>query len=173
MTYEYMLERVEDRTGLRSSEEAGRAMDATLFVLGSHLSASERAWLAERLPAPLSTALLDASYQGPVELDIFYREVAERDGVPVPFAAEHAQVVCQVIGETLTPDARRHLELQFPEQMRWMFERRARHEAPSPPHHDVAPGSGRTLATGRPGSEHPISEATRSGPRVPSTHRSS
>ncbi len=88
--------------------------------------------------------------------------IAHRAGVPVGFAREHAQVVCQVLSEAVGVEGRQHLRVHLPRAMADLFTPRAT-SSPPPTHihpHHVEPGEGRTLASGRPGSTNPLSGAT-------------
>lgn len=124
--------RVAALAGLTHSTELERAVDATLGVV--------------------------AGYQGESEFDFdrFVRQVSVAEGVAPGFALEHAQVILSVVGESLTLEDRGRLQARLPEAMAPLFEPPVRE--PGLPRF-VAPRRGRPLATARPGSTHPISEA--------------
>lgn len=167
MKYEPFVAEVAARLGLSVRSEAEHAIDATLSVLGAHLPEPHAAAVTKQLPIELAQMLHGRSYRGDVELADFYAEVREAEGVPMGFAMEHALVVCQVLAEAVDLEARKHLSVHAPRSMAPLFTLRSM-PAAAPPHlseHIVLPGSGHTLASGRPGSEHPLSEAVGAGHR--------
>jgi len=156
------VQEVSVRAVLPLEGQAEGAIQVTLEMLGKHLPTAHAAQVARRLPEDIAQFLRNSRYENDVEPDQFYREVAERAGIPVGFAREHAQVVCQVLAEAVGVEGRQHLRVDVPRAMAELFTPRRTSSPPPPPHfhpHLVEPGQGHTLASGRPGSTNPVSEA--------------
>ncbi|AUX36966.1 MULTISPECIES: DUF2267 domain-containing protein [Sorangium] len=161
MDYERFVEEVQRRAGFEGRDEAERAIAATARTLGERLLEREAAAVAGGLPGPVAVAVRGAAYQGDFDRDELYDRVARREGAPRGFGMEHAQAVCQVVGEALPEAERLRLQRHLAD---WadLFTPRAAGAPPPRPVHAPAPpevGHGSTLATGRPGSRHPLSEA--------------
>jgi uncharacterized protein (DUF2267 family) len=135
---------------------AERAAHATLAVLAERLIAVDRASLASLLPTELATVVEEVHAFVQYGIDGFYERVARRLGGPRGSAIELAQVVCAVLGDRLDPELRQRLHRHLPPAVAALLEPEPLPPAP-PPRHPTAPGT--TLATGRPGSSHPVSEA--------------
>jgi uncharacterized protein (DUF2267 family) len=161
MRYPDFVEVVTERAGLASAGEAARVIDATVEALGEQLGSVQVEQVAGGLPPKLAAAL--ARRRGPAQITDaggLARRVGELAGLPLAHALEQAQVVCQVLAELSDPDALAHLAT-LPPGLAALLEPRARGPAPPPPRRPAtAPGTGRTLASGRPGSGHPLSESS-------------
>ena len=132
---------------------AARAEHATHVVLagiGSHLSATHRQLVAEELPPQLAGWLNESvgRTEAPIE---------ERVLVPGMSAGQTRELVasvCRVLAEELSVDAQQALQVSLPPPVAaWL--------TPGAPAASRPPSSDRTdtLATGRPGSHHPVSES--------------
>jgi uncharacterized protein (DUF2267 family) len=160
MDLERFVEEASARAALSGPEQAERVLVATLGALGQRLVAEEADALANELPAELAEPLRRASYVHDFEPDELYERVARREGTSIGFAREHAEVVCQLLAEAVSPDVllrlRKHLGAPWAE----LFVRRP---PSTPPAHVVhrepsAPPRPRTtLSEGHPGSRHPVS----------------
>lgn len=162
MNEEQFVSQVASRAVLPLEGQAEGAIEVTLEVLGRHLPDPHTEQVARRLPGSIAQFLRRMRYENDVEPDDFYREVSQRAGVPIGFAREHAQVVCQVLAEAVGVEGRQHLRVHLPAAMADLFTPRRR-SYPPPPHmhpHLVEPGQGRTLASGQPGSSTPLYSAT-------------
>ncbi len=167
MNQEQFVEQVALRAVLPLEGQAEGAIEVTLETLGRHLPDPHAAEVARHLPQPIAQFLRRERFQNNVEPDEFYREIAMRAGVPVGFAREHAQVVCQVLAEAVGVEGRQHLHVHLPPAMAELFTPR-RSSSPPPAHvhpHLVQPGEGHTLASGRPGSTNPVYAAVSAGHR--------
>jgi len=161
MNEEKFVQEVANRAVLPLEGQADGAIQLTLEVLGTHLPDPHAKEVARRLPERIAQFLRRERFENDVEPDEFYREIAQRAGVPIGFAREHAQVVCQVLAEAVGVEGRQHLRVHLPRAMADLFTPRGA-SSPPPSHihpHRVEPGEGRTLASGRPGSTNPVSEA--------------
>ncbi len=156
MTQDELLSAVAERAGLPGLEEAERTVRVVLGVIGERLSWPALQALAEDLPASLSALLPGVASHEEFGLAEFYSRVARREDVQLGFAVEHASVVCQAVAETLSPAALYRLREALPDAISALFtppepDERFEHVHLDPSRH--------TLAEGRPGSRHPVSEA--------------
>ncbi|CAN97304.1 hypothetical protein sce7135 [Sorangium cellulosum So ce56] len=161
MDYDRFVEEVQRRAGFEGRDQAERAIAVTARTFGERLLVEEAAAVAGRLPGPVAAAVRGATYQGDFDRDELFDRIARREGAPRGFGMEHAQAVCQVIGEALPEAERVRLQRHLPD---WadLFAPRSAGAPPPRPAHAASPpetGQGSTLATGRPGSRHPVSEA--------------
>ena len=162
MRYEDFVSDVEVRGGFEDAGEADRAIAVVARVLGERLLPEERGPLAAVLPGPVARRLLEARYERDFDLTELYDRVARGTAIRHGFGMEHAQAVCQVIGNLLPEDARLRLLRILPVEFHALFMRRSASPWPARPVHtrpSVEPGAGSTLASGRPGSRHAVSEA--------------
>lgn len=125
MRYEEFIERVGERAGLSSAEEAERATRATLTTFGEYLSGREELDLADQLPEGLSEHL---RRQPPERGETFSAEdflqlVGERGETNVGETRAHVKAVMDVLGEAV---GRKTLgdvvERQFPSEFAPIFE---------------------------------------------------
>lgn len=156
-TEDELIERVMGR-GIGDPACARRAIHATVAVLAECLTGGESEALARCLPAPLARVARDSRFDGPIFAADFYERVRRREGVAPGRSREEAQTVVAEIGELLDPEARRLLARALPEELGELFAPRIVGEPP--PHSQKLRGPPiETLASGRPGSRHPVSEA--------------
>jgi uncharacterized protein (DUF2267 family) len=156
MEYGELITQVRTRMGNATAREAAHAVVATLYALAPRLRRVDAETVAERLPPNLAALLTSDRADGELGLESFYAEVARLEGRDIGFAMEHAQAVCQSLMHLLDAQARTQLSINvWPELVR-------------PSLFDCGATFGRrlgsrenTLAGGRPGGEHPLSEATR------------
>jgi uncharacterized protein (DUF2267 family) len=161
MDYDQFVADVQLRAGFEGSGEAERAIAVTVRVLGQRLLPEERVAVAGALPEPVAGRLLRTPYERDFDLDELYDHVARGEGTQAGFGREHAQAVCQAIGTALPHEVRLRLQKHLPAEIAVLFGSRDAGASPLRPVHaepPVEPGAGTTLATGRPGSRHPVSE---------------
>jgi len=147
------------RRGLAEEGEAGRALRATLAVLGERLLDDEAKALAEVLPAPLARVVEEVEYDCDFDSAELFERVRRRERSTVSRGMEHAEIVLAALGACVEPERRQKIGRGLPEHAADAFlDRGARGEAPP---HPVAPHAPKmnTLAAGRPGSKRPVSEA--------------
>lgn len=172
MDYEQILETVQTRSGL-SEEMATLAARSTLACLGSVVHPGDRPLVAQRLVEPLKTAFLSReAYHGTWGLEDFFSKVCVLEGVEDAFGREHAEVVCQVLSESFTEENLKLVQSRLPKvfadylgELRAIGRPSVRQDTGA--HAKILSGRGDTLATGRPGSAQPVSEAI---PRDAHTH---
>lgn len=144
-------------TGIDDRAQIERVVRSVLSVLGEQLPGSERAWFAQVLPLPLRPAVdPHAGWGNGDDLERFYQRVAAREAVSIGFAIEHARSVCRTLVESLGEPALEHLRLRLPDALQPLFDWP---DTPAPPQRPIHPRPARNLASGRPTSSHPLSEA--------------
>ncbi|MDD9941622.1 MAG: DUF2267 domain-containing protein [Myxococcales bacterium] len=153
----HFLSRVKVLTGTPVEAEVTRVAGAVLAVLAEQLPQDQRRTFAGHVgwdldPATLSRAPLVAD-----TLDALYARVADREDAPSGLALEHTQAVCRALAETLSGDARIWLASRLSSELATLLEPRPPPNVPDVDHHPAHARS--TLAEGRPGSSHPLSEA--------------
>lgn len=150
MTTDALLSHIAGHAGI-PLPHAARAARAVLSGLGAYLTPSQRQLVAGELPESLGASLAEpASIAVPVD------ELLLEPGVTTGRARELVASVCRVLGEELSTQAllvlRGAVPARLVELLAWpTADLTAR---PAEPHRSA------TLASGRPGSEHPISETS-------------
>jgi uncharacterized protein (DUF2267 family) len=157
MTQDELLDEVAAHAGLHSAAEAERALAAVLAALGTRLSHSESLALADELPFTAGEPLRQARFDRAFDLDELYARVARAEGVAPGFAVEHTLSVCQAVAESITGAALERIRKALPPPMAALFTPR---EISAPPDVEHVAAAAETLARGRPGSRHPLSEAS-------------
>jgi uncharacterized protein (DUF2267 family) len=147
------------RHGLADGDAARRAVRATLAVLGERLVDDEAMALTEVLPAELAPSIENSEYDSDFTTEELFERVRRRDATTPARAREAAEIVLTALGECLTHDLRRRIARGLPEHAAELLLGERELGAP-PPHHLAPPAPRRTtLASGKPGSTHPLSEA--------------
>jgi uncharacterized protein (DUF2267 family) len=163
MTYAELIAKVRGRGAFGSDDEAERALVVSARVLGEVLSADEAEAVARALPEALAARVRSATSPRAADVADLFERVARREGVRASIGTEHAQIVLQVLGEALPTSVRARLQKHLGPSFGQLLEPPAVLGAPPPPIEHAPPspepGRGTTLATGRPGSRHPLSEA--------------
>jgi uncharacterized protein (DUF2267 family) len=159
MNYDDLIEQVMQTAGLSSLQQAERALRATVSAVASCLSAQARTSWAHLLPSDLHLDLLDAPYQAAQTAQQVYARVPAGEGVPQPYAMEHAQSVIRELGQLLDEDTRTSLARELPDDLAALLREPQRATRPSRAHGHPRQPAGSTLATGRPGAVHPLSES--------------
>jgi uncharacterized protein (DUF2267 family) len=159
MNYDNLIEQVMQTAGLSSLQQAERALRATVSALASCLSAQTRTAWARLLPSDLHLDLMDAPYQAAQTARQVYARVPAGEGVPQPYAMEHAQSVIRELAQLLDDDMRTSLARELPDELAVLL--RPQQRGTRPLHAQAQPRqpAGSTLATGRPGAVHPLSES--------------
>ena len=165
MRYDEIIGKVMRRGRLRA-HDAQRAAFATVRALGEVLDDAIADALRHNLPETLGHAVFRGSSRHPLA-ELFKRVAMHEDTTPGA-AKEHAEVVCGVLGGVLHGDlvTRMGRDLGHPELFEWTHDDSSLPEVP-PYGEGAAPLSERTLAAGKPGSEHPVAE---SRPELGHTH---
>jgi len=161
MNSEEIIEDVRKRCGIAEDSRAERAIASVVSVLGGALTGADADALAENLPASFAERLRHSA--GGAELADareLYERVAARAGTKLGLAVEETQVVLQVLAESCPDEALIRARKHLPDDVAELLRPRAYDEqAPPRAVPDAPPVARSTLASGRPGSRHPLSEA--------------
>lgn len=159
----WMVSTARARAGLETDEEARTLIQAVFQVLGELLPGVARRPIAAQLPPGLASAL-EAEPSTDFDAPELYRRVAQLTGLPEGFAVEQTQIACQLLAEALNGEGRAQLHKHLPVDIAALCVPRET-SGPAPEHR--RPGHGHTVASGRGGSRHPVSEG-RPGPQADS-----
>ncbi len=177
MEREHLVEMVQSYGGLKNEQKrAELVIDATIETLFAALDNQGRKVLEENIGAvkKLPTKKLDSN-QITITPQELYQEVARREKVDIGFGMEHAQAACSALAEVIEPSALKMIKTHGAESIAELLtprrEFRPSKSPVSPRHHPDPEGRGRTLAAGRPGSRHPVSEAEHAGAHTQSVSR--
>lgn len=146
---------VQRRTGL-DPHEAADAITTAFEAIGRALAPAAIDSIAPLVPEPLTEALRrGAASPGVGDLLV---DLAVEEHVSLGVAKEHAQVVLEQLAAIMDEPQRDQLAALLPEELAsWLVP-----WLPPPERHaHAAVGRERTLASARPGSEHPLHEAGR------------
>jgi uncharacterized protein (DUF2267 family) len=149
-TEEALLGNVAAHAGMRELDDARHATDAVMAAFGAHLPIAMRDLVAAELPDRQAAVLQGGASLGvgqPIE-----QVVASTLGVRTAVALEVVASVCHVLAERLSDPAIDALRAHLPRPVADLLAAPAEAVHPDGLH-------GRTLADGRAGSRHPVSEA--------------
>jgi uncharacterized protein (DUF2267 family) len=157
-----LIEDVRKRGGVADDGRAELAIAAVVSVLGGALSGADAEALAMDLPASFAERMRRSA--GGAELaDVqqLYERVAARGALTLGLAVEESQVVLQVLAEQCSDEALMRVRKHLPADVASLLTPHAAAIDVEPPRR-AAPEPAlvhTTLASGRVGSEHPLSEA--------------
>jgi uncharacterized protein (DUF2267 family) len=149
---------VRDR-GLGDERRAHRAIMATLEALGARVPAPEREALARALPLKLARAVSAERFRGTGSAADLYAAVVRSERVHGGFAHEHVQIVLVALGELLPEELVTRLERAVAPSIAELLAGAPRAASEPAPHRTSSSARHHTLATGKPGSRHPVSES--------------
>ncbi|MBI2393736.1 MAG: DUF2267 domain-containing protein [Deltaproteobacteria bacterium] len=157
------FDEVRHRSGLENDARTARVISAVVSVLAEALEPSDAHDLSRGLPVDLAGRMArepaDASSLS--SAGELYDRVAERIGADRGVALEESQVVLQVLAEHVDPEVLVRVRKRLPQDLAVLLSPRPAFIAPprNPPSIREVPTPRDTLATGRVGSKHPLSEA--------------
>ncbi len=123
MKYEEFISSVKRRARLTSTEEADRAVRATLETLAERLTGDEAEQLAAQLPDKVAMYMQPyAETSDDFSLDEFFSRVSEREKVSLVDANYHARVVTGLLTEVVTMGEIEDVRAQLPEDFAELFE---------------------------------------------------
>jgi len=173
MSYEQLIDAVQDGGGLSSRVEAQATVDAVFEALARRILPADRRAVLTLLPDALRSTLKRERHDEEETLERLVQEIARAEGIRAGFGREHLDVVGAAMAATLHPDAVSALENHLPPPIAEILRPKptpARIERPTPL--EVPASSGRHLSDGRPGGTHPISEASADRAHLDSVARS-
>jgi uncharacterized protein (DUF2267 family) len=159
MEAQEMITWVAERSGVGNAFDARRAIRATLAELGEQVPAERRDLVANVLPRPFKEIFLAHHHRDGIQADDFFDHVQRREATNRGYAREHAEVVCKLLGALMDENDRARLVRDLDPDLGALFVPTPRAYAPPPPHGRRSGGPAHTLASARPGSLHPLSEA--------------
>lgn len=126
MQYGEFLKKVQDRIGpaqgSAQSDEAKRAIVATLETLGECITGEEAHNLAEQLPKEIKEPLQQASEDAKAcSLETFLRRVGEKEGVDAGAATDHATAVMSTLREAASGGELEAIRAQLPQEFTALF----------------------------------------------------
>ncbi|UJS17306.1 MAG: DUF2267 domain-containing protein [Candidatus Jettenia sp.] len=124
MNYDEFTGQVQSRARLASTDEAIRAIRATLETLGERLFGNEADDLASQLPTELKPYLLQAKSKEGFDLNEFFRRVCQKEGggIELPDAVYHARAVVSVLCDAVSPGELNDILAQLPPDYDDLFE---------------------------------------------------
>ncbi|HVJ94701.1 MAG TPA: DUF2267 domain-containing protein [Labilithrix sp.] len=152
--------------GLPDAISAKLAVMATLRVLGESLTEDEARALTAALASDLADIVTRSEYETDFDSAEFYERARRRMNVAPVAAREGVDIVMRSLGDMLDDTLRVRLARALPHPV---GERLFRSSFGEPPPHPapIRAASHATLASGKPGSRHPLSEAA---PKAAQTH---
>jgi uncharacterized protein (DUF2267 family) len=174
--YAELVEEVRRRTGIADAGRADRALVSVASVIGAALSEADADALAENLPSPLAERLRSGS-GGAMLSDAheLYERVSSRAGTTPGLALEETQVILRLLAEIAQYEALQRARKHLPADVAALLWPRETPTEP-PPRERIAEAPRvvhETLASGRPGSRHPLSEADHGNAQLHSVTRES
>jgi uncharacterized protein (DUF2267 family) len=126
MQYAEFLKKVQDQIGpvhgSATSDEASRAIAATLETLGECISGEEARNLADQLPKEVKEPLQQASEDTKVcSLEAFLRRISEKEDVDAGTATDHASAVMTVLAEAASGGEMEAIRAQLPQGFAALF----------------------------------------------------
>ena len=159
MTVERLIDDMTEGLGI-DPELADRGLWATVHALGPSVQPEDRRALPAHVPQRIRDAIAAARYVGPLDEEALYEGVARRVPTTIGHAREMAQVVLRLLSARVGPELRGRLAHHAGPSMAWLWAQPPRPDpAPVRPRAAPPPGHGHTLASGRPGSLHPLADA--------------
>jgi uncharacterized protein (DUF2267 family) len=152
----WLIEDVMWRSGLHDSATASTVLSMVLEELPALLRPDEARFVASSLPEGVAAPLTRPGHRAPRAPRALYERLSAAGRCSRGVAMEHAQAACGALADALGDEPRDLLARRLPPEWAVLFEsppREAGEEA-----RGTVPGHGHTLATGRPGSEHPLAE---------------
>ena len=127
MDYDRFVTIVEQSAGI-GRERAVNAVRATLETLGERISAGEARDLADQLPAPAAAWITSAGGAEAFDVDEFLRRVAEREGVDLLTAQQHARAVFDALQRAVDAEELADMSAELPQDYRPLLPRGPRVE---------------------------------------------
>lgn len=122
MDHDQLVGELQNRAQLASRGEAVRAIRCTLTVLGERLQAGEAKDLAGQLPMEIDQFLIQADSGQRFPYEEFLDRVTDCEGVERSEAAYHAQLVVQLVSETVYASEIQEVLSNLPEEYLDLFE---------------------------------------------------
>lgn len=121
MKYQDFLGEVHVKAHLATLEEAVSATRAALSVLAQRLTEGQRTDLAAQLPEEIGAYLTVEGESERFNLNEYYQQVSEAEGVDLPDAVHHSQAVMAVVQEAVTRGEMEDALSQLPDEFAPLF----------------------------------------------------
>jgi uncharacterized protein (DUF2267 family) len=157
--YEQLVQSVMHWAGIEEHETAERALRGTVVALSSGLPSEDRERWAACLPSELHPLWLATSLHVRHTAQSMYALVPSIEGVPQPYATEHAQSVIRLVASRLSDADRARIARHLPDEIGELVREPNLTESDLEPRALPHQPPGATLATGAAGSTRPISSA--------------
>lgn len=122
MQHEEFLGKVQQRARLRSREEAGTAVQATLSTLAQRLAGGAAGNLASQLAPETARFMNDVEFAEAFTLDEFFRRVSRAEGVDLPQSIHHARAVVDVLRDAVDAGTLSNVRAQLPDTWTPLFQ---------------------------------------------------
>jgi uncharacterized protein (DUF2267 family) len=132
LDYEHFIATVQHEAGI-PKKQAERAVAATLSTLAERISGGEAGDIAKQLPTELRRLLADGSNAQAFDLEEFLRRVAEREGVTLDNAEQHARAVFSALGRTVGHDEIADMASELPQDFEPLVAAAQSRPAPADP----------------------------------------
>ena len=130
--YEHFIATVQHEAGI-PEKQAERAVAATLATLAERISGGEAEDIAKQLPTELRRLLADGSNAQAFDLEEFVRRVADREGVTLDSAEQHARAVFSALGRAVTHDEIADMASELPKDFEPLVTAAESRPAPADP----------------------------------------
>lgn len=119
--YDQYIRTVRSRAWFPSDVDTVEAIRAVLEVLGQRITIGQADDLATALPVDFRPSLRQSPGAHSFGLDEFLSRIAEREGVDVRSAADHARAVLSALADAVPKDELLDTLEQLPKEMRDLF----------------------------------------------------
>lgn len=146
------------RDGFTHRDEAARAVESVLAAFAGCFAPGDAAPLAGCLSHRLARDVTEAPHGPDDDVEALFARAQAREDVTAPLAREHVWIILRALAESIDPVIQARLSRALSAPLAEMFAPRGSVAPRASDAHRDAP-SLHTLASGRPGSLHPVSEA--------------
>jgi uncharacterized protein (DUF2267 family) len=122
MKFNEFTGKVQHQAKLSSTDEAIKAIRATLETLAERTAGDEAQNLAAQLPDEIGRFLEGKQIVESFSLAEFFDRVTEKEGVDKPVAVYHARAVIDVLQEAVSAGEMDNLRAQLPDEFDPLFE---------------------------------------------------
>jgi len=122
MNYDQFVGQVQNRCHLPSKGDAVAAIRSTLMTLAERVFGDELGHLVSQLPTEIGWYMKQVANKEKFGINEFFKRVSEREGVDLPDAVFHAQIVMEVVREAVTPGEIDDIRQQLPDEFARLFE---------------------------------------------------
>jgi hypothetical protein len=154
--------------GLVDEPRARHAIVATLEALGAYVPEPERDAVGLALPQKLAHAFAARRFRGLGDVTALEKAVMKSEHENLGFAREQIEIVCGLLGELMPEELLIRVSRAVSPSIAALMHQEPREVGEPPPYHEAHTPRHHSLATGRPGSDHPIAESAPHGAQAES-----